>query len=149
MKLYLLTLLLHLFGRTKMSRRAFSLNYLVELVKSFSRLAVVDLEVKLISFSAVIPPQPNPNFFNMFIRLHLEVSTHLERVVQLSVSLYTSPKTPRQRRLFLSLEHLYYQTVVFAALMSLTRWTTTLVTFFTKQWSNRLYQWLKLVLFAL
>ena len=63
-----LMLLLLVFGKTKMLRKEYYANSLEEFQKNFLKVDVEDLEVKLISFSVVIPLPLNPNFFNTSTR---------------------------------------------------------------------------------
>lgn len=80
-----LMLLLLLFGKTKMSKKEYSANCLEELVKNFPKVEEVDSEEKLTFCYVEILQLPNLNYFNMFIRLLLEVFIHQEKEVQLLV----------------------------------------------------------------
>ena len=70
-----MTPLLLVFGKTMMSRKVFYANSSVVLAKNFPRVVEVDSEVKSIFSSVVTHLQLNLNYFNMFIKLLLEVFT--------------------------------------------------------------------------
>ena len=75
-----------------MSKKEFFANFLVDAVSNFKILEKEDSEEKLTFFYVVIHQPQNPNFFNMFIKLHQEVFIPLVKEVQLLVSLYMLQK---------------------------------------------------------
>lgn len=135
-------------GRTRMSRKVSSLSYSVASVKNSNQLVEVGSEVKSIFYSAVILLLLSLSYSSTFTRLPPEVFILQARVVQLSVLPSTSLRILRQRKSYSNQELLSSLTVVFAASMSLIRWMITQGTSFTKLWSNKPSQSLKLVLFV-
>ena len=118
-------------------------SYSVAFPKNSLKVDVVDSEVKLTSCFAVILQPLNRNCCNMFTKLRQEASIPLVRVVRPLVSLFTSPRTRKLANWFSKVVLWSFLIEVFAALTSLTRWTTTRESSFMKPWSNRLFQWLR------
>ena len=110
---------------TTLKRESFA-SYSVAFPRNSHRAEEVDLEEKSMScFVATLRPL-NPSCSNTCTRLRQEVFTPQERVVQLWVSPFTSPRTPRLVNLSSKVVPSFCPIVVSAASMSLTRWTTTL-----------------------
>lgn len=144
MKNQLMPLLLQ-FGRIMMLRRAFSVSYSVVAVKNFLRVVVGVSEEKLTFSYVETLQQQNHNFYSMCIKQRLEEYTHQAKVHLQLVLQYTSQKTQRLKRSYQRVAHWFYLIEAYVASMSLTRWMTALVSYFMKQWSNRLFLLLKQV----
>ena len=135
------------YGRQRTSRRVYCASSLEGAIRSSRRLVRVASGRRSMYYWWGIPRPPSPRSSSTSMGCRRGASILLGRVVQLSVSLSTSPETQRHMKQCWSQGHWYSVIQVFAASMSLIRWMIMLRPFFMRLWNSKLSQLLRQALY--